>query len=524
MQTRKTDPIGVIHSVSLELVQFSTGGKSAEAMSVAIPKIEHMYEVRALRGMPLREAMDVLLDARATRRGAEVQEAVAILHIVENYHRDLPENPMPGRGRLVELAAEGGPTLNEFVPLELSAALGVSQQSITLLIADLLDLEYRHPMLWQQVCEGHTPLWQARKIAQRVSGVDLGLEAARELDRSLAPTLPNLTVGRSLKLLEGLIAAVDPRAAELRAEAELKKRWVRIQPATDGVSWLDGKLTCADGRVLDGTLNRIAAALKAEGDTDNRDARRASALGVLANPALALALLHRDQLRRTSGQTASGSADEFERAQDAADAPAGDLLAGVPAGVLAELASIDLRKLLPPSTLVIHLSDRAVRTGRGVCRVEGVGPVPVKQLRHLLKGTRVRVQPVFDPGAVPPVDSYEIPASMRRAVLLRQPCDVFPFGSWPSRSLDLDHTDPYRFGTGERGQTRIDNLGPLTRRPHRAKTHAGWLVRQVLSGCFLWRSPLGLTYLRTADGLTFALGRTGPPTPGELTEEVALSA
>jgi hypothetical protein len=188
------------------------------------------------------------------------------------------------------------------------------------------------------------------------------------------------------------------------------------------------------------------------------------------------------------------------------------------------LASIDLKKLLPSSTLFIHVSDTAVRTGRGVSRVEGIGPVPVKQLRHLLKGTRVRVQPVFDPGTVPPVDSYEIPAPMRRAVLLRQPSDVFPFGSWPSRALDLDHTDPYRFGTGERGQTRIDNLGPLTRRPHRAKTHAGWLVRQVLPGCFLWRSPLGLTYLRTADGLTFALGRTGPPTSGEPTEEDALSA
>ena len=104
----------------------------------------------------------------------------------------------------------------------------------------------------------------------------------------------------------------------------------------------------------------------------------------------------------------------------------------------------------------------------------------------------MRVLPVFDPGGVTPVDSYEIPAPMRRAVLLRQPTDVFPFGSTPSRGLDLDHTDPYRHGTGEHGQTRVDNLGPLTRRPHRAKTHAGWTVKQVIPGCFLWRSPLGL--------------------------------
>ena len=88
-----------------------------DATLVAVAIIERVIELRDLRGMSLREAIDVVVDARAVRQQAEVQEAVGILHIVENYHRDLPENPMPGRGRLVELAAEGGPRLNEFVPL-----------------------------------------------------------------------------------------------------------------------------------------------------------------------------------------------------------------------------------------------------------------------------------------------------------------------------------------------------------------------------------------------------------------------
>lgn len=441
--------------------------------------------------------MDVLVDARATRQVAEVQEAVAILHIVENYHRDLPENPMPGRGRLVELAAEGGPKLNEFVPLELSAALGVSQQSITLLISDLLDLEYRHPLLWQQVRGGETPLWHARKIAARVSNVELGLQAALELDRRLSPTLPGLTLGRSLKLLEGMIVAIDPRGAQERAETERRKRWVRIQPTTDGVSWLDGKLNCADGRQLDGALNRIAALLKSNGDSDDREARRSSALGVLSNPALALALLQRDELRRASEGGDTVDIDETVEADDSAADP----LAGVPAGLLSEFVTINPQKLLPRSTLFVHMSDRAVRKGRGVARVEGIGPIPVKQLRHLLKGTRVRVLPVFDPGAVAPVDSYEIPAPMRRAVLLRNPTDTFPLGSWPSRGLDLDHVRPYRRDGGP-GQTSVDGLQPLIRRGHRAKTHGNWLVEPDPLQGHLWRSPLGLTYWVLPDGRT----------------------
>ena len=525
MPTRKTDLLRVVHSLSDEVVQFSTGLGLGGVLSAAALKIEHVIELRDVRGMALPEAIGVLRDARTTRQVAEVQEAVTILHIVENYHRDLPEQPMPGRGRLVELAAEGGPKLNEFVPMELSAALGVSQQSITLLIGDLLDLEYRHPLLWRQVCDGVTPLWKARKIVQRTATVELGREAALEVDRLLAPTLPGVTVGRSLKLLEGLIVAVDPRGAERRAEAERRKRWVRIQPATDGVSWLDGKLTGADGHQLDGTLNRIAAVLKADGDTDDRDARRSSALGILSNPALALALLHRDQQRRTThaGQSAEAKKPAHPVTDHAdSSATSADLLAGVPAGLLAELATIDPTKLLPKSTLFVHISDRTIRKKRGVARVEGVGPIPVKQLRTLLKDTRVRVQPVFDPGAVPPVDSYEIPAPMRRAVLLRQPTDTFPYGSWPSRGLDLDHVRPYRRDGGP-GQTFVEGLQPLIRRGHRAKTHAGWVVKQVIPGYFLWRSPLGLTYLRTPDGLTYALRRTGPPA-GEFPEDAALSA
>ena len=466
--------------------------------------------------MPLPEAMGVLLAARLTRQVAEVQEAVAILHIVENYHRDLPANPMPGRGRLVELAADGGPKLNEFVPLELSAALGVSQQSITLLICDLLDLQYRHPLLWRQVHSGQVPLWQARKIAQRVSTAGLGHQAARDLDGQLAPTLPGLTVGRALKLLEGLIVAIDPRAAEERAEAQRRKRWVRIQPGTEGISWLDGTLTGTDGHHLDHTLNRIAACLKANGDTDNREARRSTALGILANPAHALTLLHHDQQHRTTSHTGSATDNNANDAAAtavkvmavAADTQAPDLLAGVPAGLLAQLAGIDPARLLPASTLYVHVSDRTIRTGHGAARIEGIGAVPVTQLGHLLKGSRVRVLPVFDPGAVTPVDSYEIPAPIRRAVLLRHPTDTFPYGSWPSRNLDLDHVQAYRADGGP-GQTSVDGLQPLTRHAHRAKTHGNWHITPDPQHGHLWRSPLGLTYRALPDGRTMRIRSEG---------------
>ncbi len=42
--------------------------------------------------------------------------------------------------------------------------------------------------------------------------------------------------------------------------------------------------------------------------------------------------------------------------------------------------------------------------------------------------------------------------------------------------------------------TRSSNLGPLSRRVHRAKTHGGWRLEQPEPGVFTWTSPHGLRY------------------------------
>ncbi|MCL2465269.1 MAG: hypothetical protein FWF28_09410, partial [Micrococcales bacterium] len=54
---------------------------------------------------------------------------------------------------------------------------------------------------------------------------------------------------------------------------------------------------------------------------------------------------------------------------------------------------------------------------------------------------------------------------------------------------DLDHVDPFKPGVP--GQTRPDNLGPLSRRFHRAKTVAGWQLHQPSPGVFIWETPAG---------------------------------
>jgi hypothetical protein len=93
-----------------------------------------------------------------------------------------------------------------------------------------------------------------------------------------------------------------------------------------------------------------------------------------------------------------------------------------------------------------------------------------------------------------PADAYEVPASMAEMLHLIKPADVFPHALSLARGLDHDHNVPYvdpKDG-GPPGQTRIDNLGKMTRRHHRVKTHApGWTLAQLPGHRYLWVTPHG---------------------------------
>jgi hypothetical protein len=68
-----------------------------------------------------------------------------------------------------------------------------------------------------------------------------------------------------------------------------------------------------------------------------------------------------------------------------------------------------------------------------------------------------------------------------------------------SRAVDLDHPTPYQHGELGREpppeQTGPHNSGPLGRRHHRWKTHAGYRSRQCGEGRYVWLTPHDLAFL-----------------------------
>jgi len=331
-----------------------------------------------------------------------------------------------------------------------------------------VNLKARHPLLWFQATRGLIPVFRACQLAAEVARFNLTLEQAHQLDAELAPKLPGLPWRRVLQLARGLVADIAAGAVEALATEARAARFVRKLPTDDpSVAYLSARVDTADAIFFDAMVDRIADILGDRGDADPKDVRRAKAVGVHATPARAHLLL--------------------------------DAAVGIESSVRA-----DDPRLLPETTVYVHVAEETLLTGHGPARVEDVGALAATMLAHLVGHTRIRITPVIRPYADVAVDSYEIPERIRRQVVLRDTVEVFPYSARSARRQDLDHTAPYRQGVAK--QTRAANLGPLSRKVHRAKTHGGWRLDQPRPGVFRWTSPAGERYRVSPSG-TVRLGR-----------------
>jgi hypothetical protein len=392
---------------------------------------------------------------------------------------------------------EGTPEVSEYCAAELGALQGTGMMAARSLIADALDLRYRLPRLWGRVLTGGVRARQARKVAEQTRC--LSWQACADVDHALSDFVGMMPWPRFAKILSATILEANPALAAEWAERARSMQDVFSFDSEDGLKTVVAKAAAGDAVWFVATVNRIAEILAARGDINPVGVRRGRALGILAQPAEALRLLIEHQH--------DPSLQPSEPAEPEPDADADDhrsLSMGAP-------PAFDARAARPRVVLHFHLSDAALRTGHALVRPEDGAPLILEQLVELLgrTGCQVRIQPVLDPAETAPVDGYEIPQRLRAAVRARQIADVFPFGTCLSPSMDLDHTERYvsmDYG-GPPGQTRLGNLGPMTRPGHRAETHGGWAKRQPEPGYFMHRSPNGYVYLVTNQG-TLALGRT----------------
>ncbi|TDU89603.1 hypothetical protein EV138_3177 [Kribbella voronezhensis] len=244
------------------------------------------------------------LDARETLASAarlqEQRDQIDIELIEHALHfADLHPDPatlaghtssVPGGERGKVYGGPGCPGVAEFAPAEFGAVTGRGKVAAAHYIGQALALRHRLPETWEQVRNGRAVEWKARQIA--TACLSLSEDAAAIVDRRVAQIVDTLTPLRLERIVRAAKWQADPEAA--RAEAEEKARERGVWPGrTDdhGTTNLFVRAPTGDVIRFIATIGQIADALAALGDSDPVDQRRAKAVGIVADPALAHELL-----------------------------------------------------------------------------------------------------------------------------------------------------------------------------------------------------------------------------------------
>ncbi len=331
------------------------------------------------------------------------------------------------------LGGDGTPMVAAFAPEPFGLALGVSTDTAKTLLADALDLVHRLPHTWRRLQTLEVPVWRGRRLAQKTHA--LNVKAAAHVDRLLAPQLHTVGVTRLDRAVAHAIAKYMPDEHADR-EARSRQTWdvtLHHPNPTEYAGTSELHIT-GDTLTLTNLYDQICA-----GAAD---------------------------LKQPATPTRSGSA----RPKPSAASPA-----------------------RPKTKLYLHLDPRTrVSTGstteHRVGRVENLGPATTAKIRAWLGDTKATIQPVLRTDRTDAVDAHDPPTWMRDLVILRDPTCVFPHCERHSRSCDLDHIVPFD-DTGPPGQTQPDNLAPLCRRHHRAKTSGRWTYQRLPDGTYTWTGP-----------------------------------
>ncbi|PFG68312.1 hypothetical protein B0O41_3147 [Propionibacteriaceae bacterium ES.041] len=402
---------------------------------------------------------------------AEAHRLVAIAAACDTYsglntHTDeLTARVLHGE-QLVFPGADGTPGITEFFHLELAMSLGCSPETAQVWTADVLNLRHRHPILWQATLDCDIPVWVARDISR--AALHLSFTQAREFDSLWSLRLVSLTPKRAVATTEAQVALILNDDKEAERQAAKKQRRVEFTPNrnTPGITDLYANLDAGDAAHLNGTLDRLADVLKAGGSTASRDELRAEALGHLAHPERARQLL---QPSLFDGATVT---------------PAGDVV-----NKHGEIVTPTSERCRHGAELILHVHQKDLANRRGG-EGDALGPVTLQHLKELLErcGGTVKVRPVIDLAAPVMVNTYRPSDELAQRVKLRDRYVMFPRSNRSAfgRGIDLDHTIP-----APEGPTSSDNLGPLNRASHRARTHAGFRVEQPSPGVFHWKTPAG---------------------------------
>jgi hypothetical protein len=288
-------------------------------------------DTTVITGLDGQQTAQVLVSNHAALVEAEATELQLAAHWAMLHNPDTlaggsgSGRVLPGTERVKRYGGVGTPRVTEFAAAELGALIGRGPVAAGNLMANAVDLQFRHPLLWSLIEQRLVAGWKAAEVARRTRAADLSLEQARWVDAEVADYITTLHWGTFLGLLEAKIIEVDPDAAEARRRAKELEQFVATGRCNEfGLKTVVARAQAGDAVFFVAMVNRIAAILQLEGDPNPIGVRRASALGILANPARALVLLQKYATSGSSAGNAAGADTDPSGAADGRDDADGD--------------------------------------------------------------------------------------------------------------------------------------------------------------------------------------------------------
>lgn len=459
-------------------------------------RIEHMID--DLSDLDSAGLLARASEAVQARRLAETNDLEVLAQWAAVHSSDPTEGPDGAVARrigdvLVQVGGDGTPGVQDFCLGEIALARGTGVMASRHALADVLDLQHRLPLTWAVCRRGECEVWVARRIAKlsrHLSADKVGL-----VDSAMSRMIATESAGRVLEVAEAKVIEADPALHDERSEAERRRRFAHLGRTDEfGLRLLIARLDAGEAVAVEATVCRVAEIIEPRHPEAAPDELRALAFAWLARPAELFALL-------LEQDTPDSETDpELDLDLDLAEPVQPELPRALafPADLLDALRDIDLTALAPRGVLHVHLHEAALHGTDGVARVEGFGPITISRLTELLARLDVTIQPVKDLSDRVRYTAYEHPESLRDQVHLVTGGDYWPYASSTSRKVDLDHPTPFDHGAGREpppDQTGSHNSGPLGRRHHRWKTHAGYQSRQCGKGRYVWLTPNGLGFL-----------------------------
>ena len=396
-------------------------------------------------------------------------------------------------GALAEAASydEKHTGIEQFTVLELAGSCRIGQQSATARQVDAAHVLEDLPLLLAALEAGEVFVPQARVVISETSCCSAEVCAA--VDAAVAERGRDLPPGPLRKLVRKTVQEVEAEdrqaEADRLAEARASRR-VWIRPEADGMATIGALVTAEAARAFALGLDKLAREAK-DGSDRTMDQCRADVLAELPLRALGQAGGPRIILNVHV---------PMATVLDRSSTP-GHLDGHGP------ISAEHVRLLLPDAGLRRVLVD--VDSGRPLSVDAEVSPASSDA-----EVTRERLRAMLQPAVISDVEEpqYRPSTGLDRFVRLRDQVCSAPGCSQPASACDLDHLVPY-----PAGPTAADNLGPESRRCHRAKHH-GWTVLRHVDGSVTWISPLGRRYRRPPpwDPPPAVRPESTPPQPHEV--------